>query len=208
MKSSAGDFHRRTASRFHRRAASRPHPRAAFSLIELLLVVTVLGILAAMVTPELAGSRQEALLRAAARQLIGTFRLAYSQAVTTQQTVTFQWNPSDQRYRLEATSNNLAGVQQESPEGATLSVPGSEGQIDSRVTVRLRTHGGRSATTGPSNSRARQAASGADQIAFQPLGTADMAELVLEDQEGFTILLHVDPVTARVTTNALGRKSP
>ena len=49
----------------------------------------VLGILAAMVTPELAGSRQEALLRAAARQLVGTFRLAYSQAVTTQQTVTF-----------------------------------------------------------------------------------------------------------------------
>jgi type II secretion system protein H len=89
MSRSAGCFHRREASTWDRREASASPRRGGFSLIELLLVVMVLGILAAMVTPELAGSRQEALLRAAARQLVGTFRLAYSQAVTTQQTVTF-----------------------------------------------------------------------------------------------------------------------
>ena len=207
MSRSAGCFHRREASTWDRREASTWDRRGGFSLIELLLVVMVLGILAAMVTPELAGSRQEALLRAAARQLVGTFRLAYSQAVTTQQTVTFLWNPSDQRYRLEATRNDLAGTQQDSAEGATLSVPGSEGQVDSRVTVRLRTHSGMSASTARSRSRDRRPAAGSSQIAFQPLGTADMAELALEDQEGFTILLRVDPMTSRVTTKALGRKS-
>src|SRR6185503_4211867 len=51
--------------------------RPGFSLIELMVVIVLIGIMAAMIVPEMKGTYEEALLRATSRRLVDVFHLAY-----------------------------------------------------------------------------------------------------------------------------------
>ena len=57
-----------------------------FTLIELMVVVVLIGILTAMIIPEMKGTYGDALLRSTSRDLVNVFNLAYSRAVTLNQT--------------------------------------------------------------------------------------------------------------------------
>jgi len=74
-------------------------PRA-FTLLELLVVVALLGLAAAALTVQLSGLTERARLRAAALDIEQTLRLARHQAAKTRQPVWLQFTRGTGRYRL------------------------------------------------------------------------------------------------------------
>ena len=56
-----------------------------FTLVELMVVIVIIGIMSAMIIPEMTGSYQDALLRATSRRLIDVCGLASSRAITLHQ---------------------------------------------------------------------------------------------------------------------------
>ena len=61
-----------------------PHndPTAGFTLMELMVVLVLIGIMTAMILPEMKGTYEEALLSSTGRQLANVLGIAYSRAVT------------------------------------------------------------------------------------------------------------------------------
>src|SRR5438093_4430737 len=72
-----------------------------FTLIELMIVVVLMGILAAMIIPEMKGSFEDALLRSAARKLVSAFNLAHSSAITQSQVCRVRFDKKTARYFIE-----------------------------------------------------------------------------------------------------------
>ena len=56
--------------------------QGGFTLMELMLVLTLIAIMAAMIVPEMKGSMEDALLRSSARKVVDVFNLTYSRAVS------------------------------------------------------------------------------------------------------------------------------
>ena len=181
---------------------------AAFTLIELMVVIALIGILSAAILPEMKGTYEDALLRSTGRELVNVFQLAYSRAVTLNQVQRVRIDESTGRYLLEAPARE-PGVN-----GAFVpvkDVPGSEGTLDSRIAVSL--HLGNAEPASEENSVAvpppsieSEAASEPNAISFYPDGTADACEIQLQDREGFRLALQINPVTARVRIRELTRK--
>ncbi len=60
----------------HFRIAIRKNSGSAFTLVELLLVVTIIGVLAALVVPRFVGRSQQAKVTAARQEIVGTLGVA------------------------------------------------------------------------------------------------------------------------------------
>jgi prepilin-type N-terminal cleavage/methylation domain-containing protein len=193
-----------------------------FSLVELVVVVTIAGLLAAMVVPQFTGTHEEEILRATARKLVAVLKLARSQAVTTGSPVLFRVLPAEGRYALEERERSLdLDTPDPSVEfGAMRDVPGVEGSIDKRILIRLakdkqssslqaRTpaYPGDGMLVGGATRSPTQADVGRETILFRPDGTARSAKIILRDTQGFGIQLHVEPVTAQVTATRLERSA-
>ena len=58
---------------------------AAFTLIELMVVMVLIGIMTAMILPEMKGTYEDALLRSTSRELVSVCSLASSHAVSVNQ---------------------------------------------------------------------------------------------------------------------------
>jgi prepilin-type N-terminal cleavage/methylation domain-containing protein len=61
---------------------SRPVERRAFTLIELLLVITIISVLAAVIVPRFFGRSREARVVAARQMIVGTFGVAIDRELT------------------------------------------------------------------------------------------------------------------------------
>jgi type II secretion system protein H len=176
----------------------------AFTLIELMVVVTIIGILTALIIPEMKGSYQDALLRSTSRDLIDVFDLAYSRAVSLNQVRRVQLNEKTGRFLVE--KQVLDGGQEKF---IPVDETGGAGEVNSKITLAFQR-----ADETPDAEADQSAMKGAlgeapdlgASITFYPDGTADPGVIELTDRDGFRLALKINPITARVQVEELARK--
>lgn len=180
------------------------HGKSGFTLMELMVVLVVIGIMTAMIIPEMKGSFEDALLRSSSRRLVDVFSLTYSQAVSANQLHRVRFEPQTGRYVVERRGLDK-GQQEFIP---VKDLPGGEGEVDSRISIEIRKPVENSADTlgngGPV--LADDAPILETAFAFYPDGTADAGEIVLRDREGFQLALRINPTTAHVQIVEVGRQ--
>jgi prepilin-type N-terminal cleavage/methylation domain-containing protein len=182
----------------------KPNPRcpgsaavgAAFTLVEMMVVIVLIGILAATMLREMKGTMQEARLRAVSRELINACHLTYSRAVSVGQVHRLRLDPAASRFVIEK------GLGDAGPEERFLPVkdiPGCQGELDSQISVALRRADAEPEGEMPTAPAQAVAGGGRNSaITFYPDGTADRVEIKLEDRGGFRLILRLNPTTARV----------
>ncbi|MBA4150287.1 MAG: prepilin-type N-terminal cleavage/methylation domain-containing protein [Verrucomicrobia bacterium] len=180
--------------------------RLGFTLLELMIVLVLMGIMSAMIIPELRGTFENALLRSSSREMISVFNTAYSRAVSVNQTHRVRLDLANARYYVEAEVPGVSGefipVQ---------GVNGSEGKLDNRIQITILDQ---MEIPADNNEQAESFSFGntapdlerGDTITFYPDGTADRREVHLQDREGFRLALQINPVTARVRIVEMARK--
>ncbi len=178
-----------------------------FTLIELMVVVTLVGILTALIIPEMKGSFQAALLRSTSRDLINVCDLTYSRAVSLNQV---------RRVRLEERTGRYVVEKRVVEQGGESYVPvddsGCSGQLNPKISLTVhRADDPDTSTPLEAQSPGRSPVAGdlseaGSTIAFYPDGTADPAVIELADQDGFRVALRINPITARIHIEELERK--
>ena len=168
----------------------------AFSLMELMVVLALIGIMTAMIIPQMKGTYEEALLRSTGRTLVDVFNLASSHAITLGQPHRVHLDPKQGRYSIERVAKPAEpGTEPARPRD----IPGGEGRLDTRIAIEIRKAGEepeeKSAFLSGEELRDPKRA---EAITFFPDGTAEEAELSLRDPSGFRLLLRINPITARV----------
>lgn len=181
---------------------------SAFTLIELMVVMVLIGIMTAMILPEMKGTYQDALLRSTSRELVSMCGLASSHAVSVNQAHRLRLDRKTGHYSIERRGSDRGSAGRFVAAG---DVPGGEGQLDNRISVEIHQSG-----DDPAEAADQQSSQGLSQsaelerrgdgITFYPDGTADASEIVLRDREGFRLALRINPVTARVRIIELARE--
>jgi type II secretion system protein H len=206
--------------------AMRLNQMRAFTLIELMVTIALIGILTAMILPEMSGTYEDAVLRASARKLVSACNLASSRAIALSQLHLLWLDPKSGRFIVEAPRPS-SGKSEVTV--APREIPGGQGEIDRRITIMVRRPGeelshvaadsnnGEEGTAVPealagedgssaSAERAPEAMGDGVALKFQPDGTADPAEIVLRDGQGFRLALRINPITARVRIVELAKE--
>ena len=170
--------------------------RQGFTLLELVVVLVLIGVLAAMIVPQMQGSYEEASLRKSARQLISVFGLAYSRAVTTHHVQRVNINSTSRHYFVEESLTRATSGKEFNPLN---DLSGFSGEIESRISIELRdpsesAEGDDSTQTEPTDDLEATL----NGVAFYPDGTATGREIVLKDRSGFQMVLRVNAATSHV----------
>ncbi len=189
----------------------RGENKRGVTLVELIVVISVMAILSALIVPQFSGSYQGAMLGAAGREIAAVAALARSQAITTGRPHRIAFEPESGRYRLEAPDPQGDRGGEFAP---TRGVPGSLGEIDGRIRIEIRARNAHrqaprsdETTRGDETPRSDETMrSRTDAVLFRPDGTAEGRDIVLRDADGFALLIEIQPVTARVRIAALGRE--
>jgi type II secretion system protein H len=169
--------------------------RSAFTVIELMLVIAIVGLLAAMAMPELQGPLARQRLKSAGEQVRAAWANARSDAITTGEIHLFRFDPgtSDfavQRWAGEFSSNESAGSSTASdeihslPQDVTFAEVLSANQ-DARADYVAGQMAG--ADTGSASS-----------VMFYPDGTTSTIEVSLTNQFGDVVVVSLRGMTGVV----------
>src|SRR5881398_1005388 len=115
----------------NRRFALRPV--AAFTLMEIMIVLVLISIMAAVIVPEMKGSFEDASLRSSAREIADVLTLAYSRSVSLNQPHRVQFDAQSSKYFLE--QGTRGGENEFVP---LKDVVGAEGKLSQGVTLELK----------------------------------------------------------------------
>ena len=176
--------------------------QSGFTLMELMVVLAIMGIMAAMIIPEMHGSYEDALLRSSSRELMGAFSLAYGRAVSMNQTHRVHIDHGTGKYQVEKgeAGNRFAPLEDMS---------GTKGTIDRRVVVQIEPsepEAGPSQGAGTGGPSPTAPPLPTDSVSFYGDGTADAVLITLQDRSGTKLGLKINPVTARVKVLEMNRQ--
>lgn len=178
-----------------------------------MVVVVLIGIMTAMIIPEMKGTFEDALLRSTSRKLVGALNLAYSQAVTVNQLHRLRIDQTKGRYVLEKMAQEGEGIGGFVP---VRDLPGCEGELDRRISIEIRKPN--EDATPPASDEAVRAEprsasdedlpvlNDSDVFVFYGDGTTEAREVILKDRDGFRLALRINPTTARVQIVELERE--
>jgi Tfp pilus assembly protein FimT len=173
-----------------------------------MVVVVLIGIVTAVIVPQMKGTYEDARLRSASRELVGVLNVASSRAVSLNEIHRVRIDRSSGRYFVERKVR-------EGESGAGFvpirDVPGGEGVIGKDIAIEMRqpdedTTAEPDASAAQSSDAEAHAREADSIIAFYPDGTADGRDILLQDREGFRRVLRLNPVTAGVQIVELERK--
>jgi type II secretion system protein H len=179
--------------------------RNGFTLIEMMVVVILIGIMAAAIIPAMKGTYEDALLRSTGREVVNACGLASSRAVSFNQPYRLRIDLRTGKYSVEKRVRQ-DGEEQFVP---LRDVPGGEGELDTRIALEVRRpdeNPDTAAASTPSGSADNSSGAGQEIISFYPDGTADEAMFLLHDRSGFRLALRINPITARVQATELARE--
>lgn len=163
----------------------------AFTLIELMTVIVIIGIMTAMIIPEMRGTYEDALLRSTSRDLVSVFDLASSRAVSLNQMHRVRLDTATGQYVVERRVR-AGGLEEFLP---LTDISGCTGTLDKRITIEV--HRPEEVTT-ESTEVLAPAPNLTEAISFYADGTADAALVTLQDRAGFQLGLQLNPITARI----------
>ena len=168
--------------------------RGGFTLIELMVVLTIIAVMMGVIVAEMTGTREDAILRASARKVIDVLNLASSRAITLGQTHRVQFEPAKHSFEVRRKVH-------EPGEGfgfvSLKDAAGSIGQWDERIELELPQPEPEEGEDEPDETRQAEYGS----VSFYADGTADPFRVILRDRQGFEVVLKVTPASGRVKAN-------
>ena len=106
-----------------------------FTLIEMMVVLAIIGIVTAVVVPEMKGTFEDSLLRSTGRELVNVIELASSRAISLNQIIRVELNPASGHYQIERQMREGSGK-----EFMPLKdLAGCEGKLDQRISIQIQT---------------------------------------------------------------------
>lgn len=156
---------------------------SAFTLLELLVVLFIIGLMSAVVVPRLIGPLSGVTLETAARKTVQSLRWARSQAVARRRSVTVRFDPRARRLSVMYTASlDAAGQEtQQLMEGQFYVFP--EG-------VAVENADASSTGAGPG---------GSFDVVFYPTGQSSGAAIILKNDSGRTCRIVVDFITGEAS---------
>jgi type II secretion system protein H len=164
----------------------------AFTLVELMVVIVIIGITAAVIVSEMSGSFEAELLHSNAHKIMDACDAASHRAIAVHQ---------PQLLRIDSVSGRFA-IAPKNPEleqeHTGIDMAGSFGELDTRITLAIREPQATDEESDESGAEERDEHAHSDVITFYPDGTADAREFFLRDRTGVELVLRINPVTGRV----------
>ena len=161
----------------------RPNIRGAFTLVELMVVITVITVIAGVMVLEMGGTFEDALLRTNARKLIDVCDAASNRAIAIREAHVLKINAQSGKFTVEPKAKNLERTD----------VQVLEGELDSRVALTVR-----EPARGEEAEETEQPQHQLDAITFYPDGSADAREFMFRHRAGVELVLRINPTTSRV----------